>query len=286
MPDQNTRFLIANQHVRGQIVKLEHSYQSILANASYTQQVAELLGQALAAVAALGSIIKLRGSIIMQVQGDGAIHTLVAQANNAGEIRGLAHGDQTVEHINNPLLGNGRLVMTIEAEGSQRYQGIVQIQGEQLSCSLGAYFKQSEQLPTHIHLAANAQHAACFLLQQLPNGANNVEGESWQHIKILSETLQDEELISLEVEQILFRLFHEQTVTIFEPIALKFNCRCSRAKIEPVIIQMGYGDAMQLVQEQGEFKAQCEFCNRSHSFDQVDVAALFESAQNAPQVKQ
>lgn len=286
MPDQNTRFLIANQHVRGQIVKLEHSYQSVLANAPYTQQVAELLGQALAAVAALGSIIKLRGSIIMQVQGEGAIHTLVAQANNAGEIRGLAHGDHTVKHKNMPLIEKGRLVMTVDAEGSQRYQGIVQIQGEQLSCSLKAYFKQSEQLPTHIHLAANAHHAACFLLQQLPQGANDIEGDSWHHIKTLSETLQSDELLSLEVEQILYRLFHEQEVTIFEPTALKFNCRCSRAKIEPVIIQMGYEDAMQLVQEQGEFKAQCEFCNRSHSFDQVDVAALFGSAQSAPDAKQ
>lgn len=284
MTDQNTRFLLPEHHVRGQIVQLKLSYQSILANSDYPPWVAQLLGQALAAVSALGSIIKLRGSIIMQVRGDGPLHTLVAQANNAGEIRGLAHGYENCQSETDfaDLFAKGHLVMTIDGEGSQRYQGIVGTEGEQLSVVLDRYFEQSEQLPTHIHLAANSENAACFLLQQMPNAETQSYAHSWQHLKILSETLKDHELLELEPETLLTRLFHEEEVQLFQASPLIFRCRCSRDKVIPVIKHMGYDEAMQLVEEQGEIRADCEFCNQSHRFDRVDVASLFKAVNKAP----
>ncbi len=284
MTDQNTRFLLPDHHVRGQIVQLKHSYQSILANADYPPQIAQLLGQTLAAVSALGSIIKLRGSIILQVQGNGPLHTLVAQANNAGEIRGLAHGYENITDEKNfsELLGKGRLVMTIDGEGSQRYQGIVSSKGNQLSEVLDRYFEQSEQLLTHIHLAADGERAACFLLQQMPAANEQVAADSWQHLKILSQTLKNDELLELKPELLLTRLFHEEEVQLFEASPLMFRCRCSREKVIPVIVQMGYDDAMQLVEEEGEIRADCEFCNQSHRFDRVDVASLFKAGNQTP----
>lgn len=288
MSDQNTRFLLPEHHVRGQIVKLDHSYQAILANAEYPPAVASLLGQALAAVGALASIIKLRGSMILQVQGDGPIHTLVAQANNAGEIRGLAHGFTAVtnESSFSQLQGKGRLVMTVDGEGSKRYQGIVEITGERLADALDTYFAQSEQLATHIHLAADGKQAACYLLQQLPGGAAAEAEQSWQHVKTLSETLRDAELLHLDDREILHRLFHEEDVQLFDASTLSFRCRCSRAKVVPVIEQMGYEAAMQLVEEQGEIRADCEFCNQAHRFDRVDVASLFKADISAPSTSQ
>jgi len=169
--------------------------------------------------------------------------------------------------------------MTVDAEGGKRYQGIVQIEGELLSDTLDAYFAQSEQLQTRILLAANEQRAACFLLQQLP-GVDAEESEStWQHAKILADTLTEKELLELEVEDILHRLFHQEEVQLFDPEPLIFRCRCSREKVIPAIVQMGYEEAMQLVEEQGDISANCEFCNQLHRFDRVDVAALFK-AQN------
>ena len=284
MTDQNTRFMLPDHHVRGQIVQLKHSYQSILANADYPPQIAQLLGQTLAAVSALGSTIKLRGSIILQVQGDGPLHTLVAQANNAGEIRGLAHGYESIKDENHfaELLGKGRLVMTIDGSGSQRYQGIVSIEGDQLSEVLDRYFEQSEQLLTHVHLAADGERAACFLLQQMPAANGQMSADSWRHLSILSQTLKDDELLGLEPEQLLTRLFHEEEVQLFEPSPLIFRCRCSREKVIPVIMQMGYDDAMQLAEEEGEIRADCEFCNQSHRFDRVDVASLFKAGNKTP----
>ncbi len=284
MTDSNTRFLIPELNVRGQIVQLEHSYQSVLANAAYSPVVARLLGQALAAVSALGSIIKLRGSIILQVQGDGPLPTLVAQANNAGEIRGLAHADETLgtETKFSELLGAGRLVMTVDAQGGKRYQGIVQLGGEQLSDVLDTYFEHSEQLKTRILLAANNERATCFLLQLLPGTDNENSGDNWQHAKILSDTLTEPELLELNVEQILHRLFHQQEVQVYEPAPLVFRCRCSREKVIPAIVQMGYDEAMLLVEEQGEISANCEFCNQAHQFDRVDVAGLFKAHTKAP----
>jgi len=281
--------MLPQHHIRGQIVQLQHSYQSILANADYPAEIAQLLGQALAAVSALGSIIKLRGSIILQVQGDGPLHTLVAQANNAGEIRGLAHGYNEIENESSfaEWVGKGRLVMTIDGEGAQRYQGIVSIEGTQLSDVLTRYFEQSEQLQTHLHLAADGERAACFLLQQMPSSSsNNAATDSWQHIDILSQTLQDDELLTLDIDTLLTRLFHEEEVQLFEPSPLVFRCRCSREKVIPVIKQMGYEEAMQLVEEQGEIRADCEFCNQSHRFDRVDVAGLFIAGKPAPKTRQ
>ena len=284
MSDQNTRFLLPDNHVRGQIVQLEYSYQSVLANASYAPAVAVQLGQALAAVSALGSIIKLDGSIILQAQGDGPLHTLVAQANNAGEIRGLARGLERLDETlgAEQLLGQGRLVITIDGEGGRRYQGIVQLDNDQLAVALTNYFDQSEQLRTFIHLAADRQQAACFLLQQLPGSPREEEQDHWQHALVLAQTLSDQELLTLPAEQILHRLFHEQDVQLFEPTPVSFRCRCSPEKIVPAILQMGYEEAMQLVEEEGEIRADCEFCNRSHRFDRVDVASLFKARQQAP----
>ncbi len=238
----------------------------------------------MAAVSALASMIKLRGSMIMQIQGDGPIHTLVAQANNAGEIRGLAHGHERIdqEEMFSDLVGQGRLVMTVDGEGSQRYQGVVNIEGDELAEVLAVYFKRSEQLLTHIHLVADGKRAACFLLQQLPDQSSAISGDSWQHIKTLGATLKDQELLKLEVPDILHRLYHEESVRVFDSESLVFRCRCSREKIEPVILQMGLDEAMALVNEQGEIRADCEFCNRDHRFDRVDVANLFEAKRSAP----
>ncbi len=284
MPDQNTRFLLPDHHVRGQIVQLDRSYQSVLANAAYPPGAAIQLGQALAAVSALGSIIKLDGSIILQVQGDGPLHTLVAQANNAGEIRGLARGFENIgnEQDFGRLLGQGRLVITIDGEGGRRYQGIVRLEGKRLATVLTNYFDQSEQLHTHIQLAADQQQAACFLLQQLPGASVHEQPDHWQHSLLLGQTLSDQELLALPAEQILHRLFHETDVQLFEPDPLSFRCRCSREKIVPAILQMGYEEAMALVEEQGEIRADCEFCNRGHRFDAVDVASLFTTRQRPP----
>ena len=288
MSDQNTRFILPDYHVRGQIVKLRLSYQRILENAEYPSVVAQLLGQALAAVSALGSIINLRGSIILQVQGDGPLHTLVAQANSAGEIRGLAHGFEAIENQTSfsQLQGKGRVVMTVDGEGSKRYQGIVEITGDCLADALQTYFRQSEQLSTHIHITADGEQAACFLLQQLPGDVSGQSGDNWQHVKILSETLSDQELLALDERQILHRLFHRDDVQLFKADSLSYRCRCSRDKVVPSIKQMGYEDAMDLVDERGEIRADCEFCNQAYRFDRVDVASLFKADTSAPTTSQ
>lgn len=288
MSDTNTRFMLSDHHIRGQIVRLEKSYQAILANADYTPVIANILGQALAAVSALGSTLKLDGSIILQVQGNGPVNTLVAQANSAGEIRGLAHHKHAISGDEGftQLLGEGRIVITVDGKQGKRYQGIVQITGDDLSAALNTYFEQSEQLLTHIYLVADDKQASCFLLQQMPGATMELAAESWQHIKLLSDTLKNEELLNLDGQEILHRLFHEETVRLFEPTALSYRCRCSREKVIPAIEQMGYEEAMSLIEEQGEIRAECEFCNRSHRFDRVDVASLFKANLQPPSVEQ
>jgi molecular chaperone Hsp33 len=283
--DKNTQFLLPNKSIRGQLVQLDTSWQQLQQSQDYSEALSSLLGESLAAVSALASTVKLEGSMIMQVQGDGALSTLVAQANNKGDIRGLARlRDTTGENLSFPeLIGDSRFVITIEGEGAQRYQGIVKCEGTSMSDLFNLYFKQSEQLATQLWLAANREQAACFLLQQLPSDSSEAQKEKgWEHARVLADTLKQDELLSLTPEELLHRLFHEEDVQVFPSHTLQFKCQCSREQVCAVIESMGENDAMALIAEEGEFKADCEFCGVSYVFDAVDIASLFSATQNAP----
>ncbi len=288
--DSNTSFLLEQHHVRGQIVQLNEAWQALQSRQTYDSQLAQVLGETLAAVSALASTVKLNGALILQIQGDGPVSTLVAQATNEGLVRGLARNRSALPDKANltEMVGDAKLVITIEGEGAQRYQGIVNCEGDTISEALDGYFKQSEQLATRVWLAANEHSAACLLLQQLPSQKEDKQRgtDSWQHLCTLSNTITQAELLDLEPEQILHRLFHEERVKIFEPSPLAFQCQCSRQKVADMIANMGEQEAMQLIAEQGQFKADCEFCGKSYVFDPVDIVGLFADAQAAPEASQ
>ncbi len=281
--DYSQRFMLPGRNVRGQLIRLSKSWTEIQATTDYPIAIAQQLGQALAAVTALGSTIKLDGSIILQVQGDGPMDTLVAQANNAGEIRGLASWDLAAPITDDflALVGAARAVITIDGANGKRYQGIVEVKGNTLALTLDDYFTQSEQLCTRVWLACDERHAAAFLLQQLPSEPlpeqQNHDRQDWEHCVILAQTLTDEELLTVSAENVLNRLYHQDEVRLFDAEPVRFYCRCSREKVANAIIQLGQADAEALIQERKIVEANCEFCNQKHRFDAVDIAALFHS---------
>ena len=273
-PDFFQRFLFENLGIRGELVRLEDAWALARNTHDYPPAVASLLGQALAGSVLLSGTIKFQGSLILQVQGPGPITTLVAQATNRLTIRGLAHWrDTPTGSTLNELVGDGRLVMTIQQEGREPYQGIVALEGDTLAESIERYFAQSEQLPTRLWLFADGQRAGGLFVQALPG--QHLAEEDWRRIGFLAETLSERELLDLSAEELLFRLFHEECVRLLEAEPVVFRCNCSRERIGGVLAALGQEEIQSILADQGTISVACEFCNRRYAFDSVDIGALF-----------
>ncbi len=272
--DQLSRFLFEELGVRGEIVSLDASFQAALALHQYPTVVAEQLGQILAASALLSATLKFDGSLILQIQGDGPISMLVAQSNNQQTVRGLALWDGQIEAGNlASLFGDGRLVLTIKPTKGKAYQGIVSLEGHSLSDAFESYFSQSEQLKTRLWFAVNADKAVGLLLQELPAHAG--QQADWERVEMFADTITNKELLSLPTDEVLHRLFHEESIRLYEPQAVTFNCDCSRAKVEAGLVTVGHAELLSLIKEKGSVETHCDFCNKHYHFDAVDIEQLF-----------
>jgi molecular chaperone Hsp33 len=270
------RFVFEDFGVRGEFVRLAASWQAVREKHHYPAPVAQALGSALAAVSLLSATIKFRGSLVLQVQGDGLVRSLVAQATDQGTLRGMASFQalpEGQEPAADELLGHARLVLTAESPDGERYQGIVPVEGGSVAGAVEHYFRQSEQLPTRLWLAASGDRVGGLFLQRLPGATD--DAEDWHRVITLADTISDEELLSLDVEELLHRLFHEESVRLFEPEPLAFRCSCSRERVGRALVAIGEGEVAQILDEMGSIEVNCEFCNASYRFDAVDAAALF-----------
>jgi molecular chaperone Hsp33 len=273
--DQLRRFVFEGAGVRGAVVHLDASWRAVLERHPYPPAVQPPLGQVLAAVVLLSSTIKFEGALILQVEAEGPLRTLVAQATDQRTLRGLARWDGDVPEGRDlaQTFGAGRVVLTASAPGGERYQGVVALEGASLSGALESYFAQSEQLPTRLWLAADGRRATGLLLQRLPGNAE--DDDTWPRAVMLADTLRDEELLQLPAEPLLYRLFHEERVRLFDPEPVSFRCGCSRERIEGLLRSLGRDEVDSVLSEQGVVEVTCEFCNRVYRVDSVDAAMLF-----------
>ncbi|MDP2902494.1 MAG: Hsp33 family molecular chaperone HslO [Methylovulum sp.] len=267
------RFIFEALGVRGEWVRLSDSWQAARQHQQGSESVQHILGQALAAVVMLSATIKFKGSMILQAQGDGDIKTLVAQATHDRKIRGLVRSNPEVAAGSlGTLFGNGQLVLTIEPDGSDPYQGIVGLEGNNLAAVLETYFAQSEQLQTRLWLFANETCAAGLLLQELP--AQGHVQEDWDRISLLADTVTGQELLALDCESMLYRLFNQEKVRLFDPEPVRFECTCSRSRIARTLQAMGRAELESLLKERDNIEVICEFCGAQNVFDKVDVEGM------------
>lgn len=269
------RFLIENTRVRGEMVHLNATWQAILERSNYPDNVRRILGEALAACALLSATIKFDGSLSLQVRGDGPLHLLVVQANAKGSLRGIAHWKGAVPDSKlQDIFGNAQMLVTIEPEQGEPYQGIIALEGDTLKDAIENYFRQSEQLNTRLWLASDQDTCAGFLLQELPANEANKE-DHWNTSVQLATTLKPEEILRLPIQKLLHRLFHENDIRLFDPEPLCFRCNCSHERIASMLLSLGRTEVDSILQEQGLIEVGCEFCNANYKFDRVDVDALF-----------
>ena len=303
------KFIFDGLPVRGMVVRLTDSWQEILKRresaGGYPEPVMHLLGEMAAAGALMQSSISFNGALVLQIFGDGPVKLAVAEVQPdlrlraTASVTGAVEADSTLSQLVNVKNG-GRCAITLDPKdkfpGQQPYQGVVPLFGDQhekienLSEVLEHYMLQSEQLDTRLILAADGNVAAGLLIQRLPvKGQGNLEGqidrdanedqigvnEDYQRIALLAGTLKREELLSLDVDTILRRLFWEESLTRFEPLTPSFDCSCSRERVGNMLRGLGTDEIESIIAERGKVDVACEFCGAQYGFDPVDAAQLF-----------
>jgi molecular chaperone Hsp33 len=276
--DTSRRFLFDDFHIRGELVRLEASLTTILGQHFYPEPVSELLGEMLAASALFASTLKFKGALSLQARSEGSIRLIFAECLDQRQLRGYAViNEQAMAEGVDRLLDGGLLAITISPDQGQQYQGVVPLDSSVLANCLEHYFEQSEQLSTALLLACDGKRAAGMLLQALPaqDEQASVHVDNWTHVTHLMSTLSRDELLGLPFETLLYRLFHQDQVRLFEPRELEFGCKCSIDRVNNAIRATGEAEARSIIEEQGLITVHCEFCQQEYQLNEAVVDQLF-----------
>ncbi|MEB7544773.1 Hsp33 family molecular chaperone HslO [Enterobacter huaxiensis] len=287
--DQLHRYLFEQFAVRGELVTVSETWKQILENHNYPLPVKNLLGELLVATSLLTATLKFAGDITVQLQGDGPMTLAVINGNNQQQMRGVARvqGEIPENADLKTLVGNGYLVITITPEEGERYQGVVGLEGDTLAACLEDYFMRSEQLPTRLFIRTgevDGQPAAGgMLLQVLP--AQDAQTNDFEHLATLTETVKAEELFNLSATDVLWRLYHEEEVTVYDPQAVEFKCTCSRERCAGALKTLPDEEIDSIMAEDGEIDMHCDYCGSHYVFNSMDIAEIRNNASPAdPQV--
>lgn len=285
MSDQQSRFIIENADIRGEVVQLCDSYQQVLANNPQPEVIQTLLGEFLSAASLLSATLKFDGILTLQARGDGPLAMIMAECTHHQQIRAIAtladdFDAQAIEGANlQTLIGdNGVLSITIDPDKGERYQGLVPLQSPDLAGCIAHYFEQSEQIKTQVWLATSATQCAGFLLQALPQSQLATPEQNQQHWLTASQlvaTVKDEELLSLDPQTLVYRLLNEFPVRMFDAKSIAFQCSCSRARSAQALSALGEDDVRALLDESPVIAIDCQFCHQHYEFTQTDLAELF-----------
>ncbi len=280
-------FALQGADVRGKIVRLGDTVSDILNRHDYPQAVSAKLAEAVVLAALLGSSLKFDGKLILQTSSDGPLGMMVVDFTTPDALRGYARFEERGgDFTNAPLLGKGHLALTVDQGADmERYQGVVALQGDDLALAADEYFARSEQIPTRIQLCAgpiitagsNGWRAGGIMIQHMPGDADKESSsrdEDWSRAMILLQTVAADELLDpqLPPEKLLYRLFHEEGVRVFDPQPLKADCGCSEERVRAMLAGFSKTERGDMLDDGNEFAVKCEFCGREYKF----AAAEFE----------
>ncbi len=281
--------MIHDAPVRGRIVRLEDAVDTIVARHRYPPVVGELLAETLVVAAMLASNLKTEGVLTIQMQSKGPVRLLVVDAAHGGNLRGYAGFDaeRLSDEPRQPLprlFEDGCLAITLDpGEGGQRYQGVVPLEGGSITETVQHYFTQSQQLQARFHVAIGTREepgkerpqwiASGIYIERMPEDIGEQPGDAWMRVQALLNTLSDAELLDsqLPLHDVLYRLFHEDGVWVYDPVELNAACRCSRAKIAETLQSMPPPSREEMA-EDGTIEARCQFCNQAYRFTLEDFA--------------
>ena len=315
-------FSVEPLDVRGRVVRLGPSIDTIIMRHGYPDMVARVIGEAAALTAMLGSALKFQGRFQLQTKTDGPIEMVVVDFDAPDRLRATARFDKDKLDAlaasaprTGELLGSGYLAMTID-QGSEtsRYQGVVALEGQNFEEAAHQYFRQSEQIPTQVRLAVAEQvengrrtyRAGGLMVQFLPSSPERMrqadlapgdipeghpsnelgafsEDDAWVEAKSLMGTVEDHELVDPAVssERLLYRLFHERGVRVFEGVSVHEECRCSQTRVMSMMRRFSAEDRRDMVGDNGRIGITCEFCSRFYDLDPAAVEAEIARSEEA-----
>lgn len=275
--DYLQRVLFEEFGARCVYVRLENVLAEMALRADYPPASRRLLSEALLLAALMSSGLKFSGRISLQVRGPGPLRLLVADCTDQGGLRATASGSADSLEESASLIevvgADAVLTLTLDpAERGQRWQGVVPLEGDNLAAALAGYFARSEQLPTRFRLAVNERCAAALMIQRMPGPADDADG--WNRLQHLLASASSAELLGLDGEALMQRLFHAEARRVYPPRALDFQCPCSRERVANVLVSLGPDELQAMVAEPEPVEVRCQFCNQVYRFDALDLAAL------------
>lgn len=281
MADHLQTFLFENTDIRGAIVTLDESFTEMVAQQSYDDARKRLMGQFVAASILLTSNLKFDGMMTLQARAAGAISLVMSECDSDLNYRGIVDGQGDIASDKlAEILRDGTLAITIDPAQGQRYQGIVPLESDTLEGCLQDYFMRSEQLPSWFRFAEINNRVVGVMLQALPAQiCKDVDQrqEDWNRITHLASTLTAEEMTTLDNEELLFRLYHEEQVRLFESKPAQFKCNCSRERTERALLSLGAEELKSALEEQGQIETQCHFCNKTFLFNRSEIMHLLQA---------
>tara|TARA_Y100000385_G_scaffold189525_1_gene195811 strand:- start:1139 stop:2011 length:873 start_codon:yes stop_codon:yes gene_type:complete len=281
-------FQLGGNRVRGSIVRLGTAVSEIIKRHNYPKNIESLLADTLTITACLGSRMKHDGVFTIQAKGTGEVHTLFSDVTNNGFLRGYVGFNPDLSILHKDLISlmvSGHITFTLDqGKYSKRYQGIVALEDKSISKSAELYFNNSEQLETKFVVFNNYDSdgsskeklfsSGLIMLQKMPNKTDMDEEENieiWENSLNFLSTLKKEECLSVSLtsRDILFRLFNEVGVTVYDEIVIQDKCRCSKEKVELAIKKLNKDELNDIADEKGNIKVICEFCKMERSFSYV-----------------
>ncbi len=285
-------FHLERAHLRGRFVRLEETVHYVLTAHAYPEPVSRLLAELLVLAGSFVGALKFTGTFSLQIRAEGPIRLMVVDVTNDGVMRGYASFDEEAiaasENLDPAtLFGDAVLALTVDQRGAggQMQQGIVRIDGKSLSGALMVYFRQSEQIPTAVRTAVGRDpltgrwRAAGILVQAMPGEAAEdpeERQENWHRAMLFLQTVTEEELLGdgLSPDEVLFRLFHEERVRVFEAVPITPGCSCDRQRVRTMLRQFPAEELEGMRQEDGSIGVTCQFCSRHYLFEAGEVDAL------------
>jgi molecular chaperone Hsp33 len=294
--DFSQKFLFNHRPIRGQFIRLTETYQSMIRHKNYPEKIQKFLGEALASTALIHGLFKNSGKITLQFQGSGAL-TLLSIHGDLSDMRGLVqYSTEALFTEKDSLLSalkTGKLVLTYEAgddHGNSRHQSILEVISPDMAQNIEHYFSQSEQVETKIWLAVTPLSVSGFLLQRLPSPPTSITetdhsdpnnlgddlcDDLWNDAIIRAQTLFEQELQTLPLEDLLSRLYSEDEIQLFQPEEIEFKCPCSKDRMERAILFMGKPEVMAILEKEEHVDVTCQFCGKNHAFDAIDIEKIF-----------
>ena len=279
--DYLQRLLFEDTGARCVFVKLETVIEEVLSRGDYSPGESRLLGEALLLVALMSSGLKFAGRICLQLRGSGPLQLLLADCSDKGGLRGMMVWKDGAEKLSvqlglrDVLAEDTVLSLTLDpSDGGQRWQGIVELEGESLAEAVSAYFARSEQLPTFFKLAMDGSRGGALMLQRMPEAKVDDTDEGWNRLQHLFGSVSREELLTLDGEVLMRRLFHEEARRLFPARELSFHCPCSRDRVSEVLVSLGEKELREMAAASEPTEVRCQFCNQRYMFDGLDLLAL------------